>query len=240
VGQGDRNGYHLENIMTIATNLAQLNLQIAELTARYQRPPNCVQLLAVSKNQTSAAIEAAYSAGQRAFGENYLQEALTKISALKEYAIEWHFIGAIQSNKTKKLAEHFAWIHTVDNLSVAERLNKQRPDELPPLNICLQVNISHDPNKSGCAPENILALAQACQNFTRLNLRGLMTIPQQNNSFTSQRAEFHKMFELFQKLSIDGLNIDTLSMGMSDDLEAAIAEGSTMLRIGTKIFGIRF
>ncbi|MES2217449.1 MAG: YggS family pyridoxal phosphate-dependent enzyme [Pseudomonadota bacterium] len=226
--------------MTIATNLGELQQQIAELTAKYHRPPHCVQLLAVSKNQTSDAIATAYAAGQRAFGENYLQEALTKISELKKFKIEWHFIGAIQSNKTKKLAEHFAWIHTVDNLSIAERLNKQRPENLPPLNICLQVNISRDPNKAGCDPENILALAQACQKFSRLNLRGLMTIPLQNNSFTAQRAEFHKMFELFQKLAKNGLEIDTLSMGMSDDLEAAIAEGSTMLRIGTKIFGVRF
>jgi PLP dependent protein len=226
--------------MTVADNLAEINQQITELTAQYHRPLNSVRLLAVSKKQPVAAISAVYAAGQRAFGENYLQEALTKMLQLKDLAIEWHYIGALQSNKTKKLAEHFHWVHTVDTVESAERLNNQRPENLPPLNICLQVNISEDANKSGCHPENIFSLATSCQDFPRLNLRGLMAIPSQKKTFALQRAEFHKMSEIFQKLLVFGLKIDTLSMGMSDDLEAAIAEGSTMLRIGTKIFGMRF
>jgi pyridoxal phosphate enzyme (YggS family) len=226
--------------MTIAANLKQLHQQIIELTARYQRPADSVRLLAVSKNQTASIIAAAYAAGQHAFGENYLQEALSKMPALADHAIEWHYIGAIQRNKTKKIAQHFGWVHTVDNVDVAERLHKQRPENLPPLNICLQVNISNDLNKSGVPIENIFELAKVCQGLTRLRLRGIMTIPQQKNIFTEQRAEFHKLFELFQNLSKKGYKMDTLSMGMSDDLEAAIAEGSTMIRIGTKIFGQRF
>jgi pyridoxal phosphate enzyme (YggS family) len=226
--------------MSIADNLAEINQQIVNLTAQYHRPVNSVRLLAISKNQSNTAIEEAYAAGQHAFGENYLQEALVKIAALNNLAIEWHYIGATQRNKTKKLAEHFHWIHTVDSVEIAERLNNQRPENLPPLNICLQVNISKDENKSGCHPENVLALASACENFPRLTLRGLMAIPSQKNIFALQRAEFHKMDEIFKNLLKIGLNIDTLSMGMSGDLEAAIAEGSTMLRIGTKIFGMRF
>jgi pyridoxal phosphate enzyme (YggS family) len=226
--------------MTIADNLTQLHQQIVTLCTHYHRPKNSVLLLAVSKGHPDTAIAEAYNAGQRAFGENYLQEALTKINDLKKLSIEWHYIGALQSNKTKKLAENFAWIHTVENLTIAERLHNQRPENLAPLNICLQVNISADPNKSGCHPNDVLALAMQCKNLTRISLRGLMTIPTQYKNLTEQRAEFRKMFEIFEKLSAHSVKIDTLSMGMSDDLEAAIAEGSTMVRIGTKVFGIRF
>jgi PLP dependent protein len=224
----------------IPHNLAQLKQQIHDLEIRYHRPPGSVFLLAVSKKQSVEKIISAYEAGQHAFGENYLQEALTKMSELNNLTIEWHFIGAIQKNKTRKIAEHFSWVHTVSDLETAERLNNQRPENLPPLNICLQVNISQDKNKAGNRIENILPLALTCKNLPRLSLRGLMTIPTQKNIFAEQCAEFHKMSELFQNLLANNVKIDTLSMGMSDDLDAAIAEGSTMIRIGTKIFGNRF
>ena len=223
----------------ILQNITTLKQQILDLEIRYHRPPDSVSLLAVSKGQPAEHIRIAVHAGQTTFGENYLQEALAKITALKNLELEWHYLGATQSNKTRHLAEHFAWVHTVCDLKTAERLNQQRPEHLPPLNICLQVNISADKNKAGADENAILPLAVACAKLPRLNLRGLMTVPAEKNIFAEQRAELHKMAGLFQKLLENQVKIDTLSMGMSADLEAAIAEGSTMIRIGTKIFGSR-
>ena len=224
---------------SVAANIFRVRQQIAHYCERYQRLMTEVGLLAVSKGQPAHKIVAAYHAGQHAFGENYLQEALAKIAALQDLPLEWHYLGAIQTNKTKKIAASFAWVHTVDKLSSAARLHRQRPPHLPPLNICLQVNISADPAKAGCPASDVGALAQQCQAFDRLRLRGLMTVPSAQESLLAQRHELRKMQDLWQKLREEQPGFDTLSMGMSADLEAAIAEGSTMLRIGTKIFGAR-
>lgn len=223
----------------ISKNLASLKKLIQEYELRYQRIPGSVHLLAVSKSQSIENIRAALQAGQHSFGESYLQEALKKIDALAAEKIEWHFIGPIQSNKTKKIAENFHWVHSVSDLSIAKRLHDQRPADLPPLNVCLQVNISQEKTKSGADPDSILPLAIECAKLSRLQLRGLMAIPAPNNIFEVQRAECHKLHLLQKKLCAEGLKLDTLSLGMSADMEAAIAEGSTMLRIGTKIFGGR-
>lgn len=196
-------------------------------------------MLAVSKGQSIEKIREAYDAGQQLFGENYLQEALIKMTALSDVHIEWHFIGPIQSNKTRKIAEHFSWVHSVDNLKTAQRLNDQRPAHLPPLNICLEVNISHEISKSGIAPPQTKSLATTCLSLPRLRLRGLMAIPAPQIDFQQQRAAFHLLAELFHALRGDGIPLDTLSMGMSDDFEAAIAEGSTIIRLGTAVFGRR-
>jgi pyridoxal phosphate enzyme (YggS family) len=198
-----------------------------------------VSLLAVSKSQPVEKILEAYDAGQRRFGENYLQEALEKISALSDKEIEWHFIGPLQSNKLKKIAEHFSWVHSVASLKHAKLLDAARPSDLPPLNICLQINTSHEKSKSGIHPDALLTLVNACADLPRLTLRGLMCIPEAKKNLTEQRLEFQKLSELSLFLLENGLKMDTLSMGMSDDLEAAIAEGSTLVRIGTKIFGER-
>jgi len=198
-----------------------------------------ITLLAVSKTQPIEKILALYNEGQRSFGENYLQEALEKITSLQDKDIEWHFIGRMQRNKTKKIAENFSWVQTVASELIAKRLSEQRPMHLPALNICIEVNISHDPNKSGVAPEQVLTLAQYCLTLSNIKLRGLMCIPEQQSEFAQQRIIFRKMFELYQSLQQQGLALDTLSMGMSGDMEAAIAEGSTMLRIGTALFGKR-
>ncbi len=221
--------------MTIASNLALIKSQITTAEAQSSRPANSVALIAVSKKQSLEKILEAYQAGQRAFGENYLQEALTKITSLAHLSIEWHFIGPIQSNKTRRIAEHFQWVQSVDSLKIAQRLNDQRPDALPPLNICLEINISKETSKSGIAPEEVAALAKACSKLPRLKLRGLMTIPAPKNA----QQQFHDMHTLWQQLRTQGHALDVLSMGMSDDFAAAIAEGSTLVRIGTAIFGKR-
>lgn len=223
----------------IANNLTELKNKIHHYEQRYHRPANSVTLLAVSKHQPLEKIEAAIAAGQTAFGENYLQEALTKMTALAHHALEWHFIGAIQSNKTRKIAEHFAWVHTVDNENMLQRLNDQRPLHLPPLNICLQVNISAEKTKAGVHPDRLLSLATACKQFPRLTLRGLMAIPAPHTTFVAQCAELHKLRMLYAQLCEQHFALDTLSMGMSDDMEAAIAEGATIVRIGTALFGHR-
>jgi len=223
----------------IQNNIQKIKKQIAECEARYQRKPFSVSLLAVSKTQPVEKILAAVQAGQIAFGENYLQESLEKITALANENIEWHFIGSIQRNKTKKIAEHFAWVHTIDDIKIAKRLNEQRPSHLPPLNICLQINSSFEATKSGTDPQNILSLAKDCTLLPRLKLRGLMTIPAPKKTFAEQRAELHKLRLIYEMLNTHGFGLDTLSMGMSDDMEAAIAEGATMVRIGTAIFGKR-
>lgn len=223
----------------IAKNVAQIQHNILEFCEKYQRNPKQVTLLAVSKTKPAEEIRHAFAAGQRRFGENYLQEALEKIHSLSDLQIEWHFIGAIQSNKTRDLAENFSWVHSVDRLKIARRLSQQRADSLPPLNICLQVNISDEESKSGFTSSDIEAAADEVATLPHLQLRGLMAIPAKASSLQEQRATLAKMKSLFISLQKKHPHIDTLSMGMSGDMEAAIAEGSTLLRIGTAIFGAR-
>lgn len=203
------------------------------------RPEGSVRLLAVSKTFPAAAVRDAVAAGQTAFGENYVQEGLDKIQALADLALEWHYIGPLQSNKTRAVAEHYAWVHAVDRLKIAERLSTQRPEALPPLNVCIQVNISGEASKAGVAPEETLELARAVGALPRLRLRGLMAIPGPADDFEAQRAPFRRLRALFDALNAAGLACDTLSTGMSADLEAAIAEGATIVRVGTAIFGQR-
>ncbi|MCZ4320780.1 YggS family pyridoxal phosphate-dependent enzyme [Pseudomonas anguilliseptica] len=221
---------------TIAENIAKVGVRIREAAQASQRDCATVGLLAVSKTKPAEAIRQAFAAGTRDFGENYLQEALEKQVELSDLALTWHFIGPIQSNKTKPIAEHFAWVHSVDRLKIAQRLSDQRPPHLPPLNICLQVNVSGEASKSGCNPDELPALAQAVTQLPNLRLRGLMTIPEPTDDPSEQRAAFARLRELQQDLNLD---LDTLSMGMSHDLEAAIAEGATWVRIGTALFGAR-
>jgi pyridoxal phosphate enzyme (YggS family) len=198
-----------------------------------------VDLLAVSKTFPAAALCEAYLAGQRRFAESYLQEAQVKIAALQDLGIEWHFIGPIQSNKTRIIAENFAWVHSVDRLKIAERLSAQRPSHLPPLQICLQVNISHEASKSGVLAEEVSDLAQAISQLPGLTLRGLMAVPAPSDEVAVQRAAFAQLRELYDQLRAQGLPLDTLSMGMSHDFSAAIAEGATLVRVGSAIFGNR-
>ncbi len=223
----------------IAKNLTQIQHNISEFCEKYHRKPEEVQLLAVSKTKSADDIRQAFHAGQSRFGENYVQESLKKIHDLNDLNIEWHFIGAIQSNKTRELAEHFHWIHSVDRLKIAHRLSQQRPNNLPPLNICLQVNISNETSKSGFKLEDIGAAVDKIISLPNINLRGLMAIPAKANSFEAQRSAFAQMRSALEQIQIKHPDIDTLSMGMSDDMQAAIAEGSTMVRIGTAIFGQR-
>lgn len=225
--------------MDIQLNLTNLNQRIREYEALYSRPPHSVMLLAASKGQSLEKMQSAIEVGQHMFGENYIQEALPKMSALSHYPLEWHFIGAIQRNKTKKIAEYFDWVQSVSNKDIAERLNAERPSHLPPLNICLEVNVSHESSKSGMLSSELIPLAEYCQKLPRLRLRGLMAIPAFKNSFEEQCAELKKLKLLFDDLKKNNFNIDTLSMGMSNDMQAAIAEGTTMVRIGTALFGPR-
>jgi pyridoxal phosphate enzyme (YggS family) len=224
---------------TIPGNLQHVRARIATACQRAGRGVEEVTLLAVSKTFGADAVRAAAAAGQRAFGENYIQEGVEKIAALRDLGLMWHCIGPIQSNKTRLVAEHFDWVHTVDRLKIAERLSAQRPADRPPLNVCIQVNIDGGANKSGVAPGDALALARAVAALPQLNLRGLMSIPEIAPDFEAARAVHAGARALFDQLNADGLGLDTLSMGMSDDLEAAIAAGSTMVRIGTAIFGSR-
>lgn len=221
---------------TIAENIAKVGVRIREAAQASQRDCAAVGLLAVSKTKPAAAIREAFAAGVQDFGENYLQEALEKQAELSDLPLTWHFIGPIQSNKTKPIAEHFAWVHSVDRLKIAQRLSDQRPAHLPALNICLQVNVSGEASKSGCHPDLLPELAQAVTQLPNLRLRGLMTIPEPTDDPSEQRAAFARLRELQQSLN---LGLDTLSMGMSHDLEAAIAEGATWVRIGTALFGAR-
>lgn len=226
-------------IPDIITNLATVNSQISDYAKKYGRDRASILLLAASKTQSVDRILTAYHAGQRIFGENYLQEALEKMHVLPT-DIEWHFIGHIQSNKTKNIAEHFNWVHSVDCPKIARRLNDQRPAHLPPLNICIELNIDHETTKSGVPDaEAALELATYIKTLPHLQLRGLMAIPAPRTTFTEQRNELHQLAMAFEHLRTHGFAVDTLSMGMSDDLEAAIAEGSTLVRIGTAIFGPR-
>jgi pyridoxal phosphate enzyme (YggS family) len=226
---------------SIATNLQHVRQRINAACVASVRPAADVQLLAVSKTFEAAAVREAYAAGQRAFGENYVQEALAKIEALADLRnqIEWHLIGPLQSNKTRVVAEAFDWVHAVDRLKIAQRLSEQRPAHMAPLQICLQVNISGEASKSGLLPAEVAEVAKAVQALPRLCLRGLMAIPEPAADMQAQRAPLHALHELRSALLAQGLPLDTLSMGMSADLEAAVAEGSTMVRIGTAIFGLR-
>lgn len=229
--------------MSIAENLEHVRTAIVESAAYAGRDPASVLLLAVSKTFAADAVIEAAEAGQYAFGENYLQEALDKqqaVHALRpDLALEWHFIGPIQSNKTRPVAEHFGWAHAVDREKIARRLSEQRPAHLPPLNICLQVNVSGEASKSGVSPEELPALAQTVAMLPNLRLRGLMAIPEPADDHESQRKPFAMLRELQQKLVAIGVETDTLSMGMTADMQAAIAEGATIVRIGTAIFGKR-
>ncbi|PSL13941.1 hypothetical protein CLV44_110122 [Marinobacterium halophilum] len=223
----------------LVDNYNRVREQILAACQGCQRTPDSVQLLAVSKTRSADEIRELHACGQTAFGENYLQEALDKIDALRDLPLEWHFIGPIQSNKTRTIAEHFDWVHSVDRLKVARRLSEQRPDHLPPLNICLQVNISGEASKSGCAPEALPELARTVAALPNLRLRGLMAIPEAETDPARQRAIFAQVRAQLAALHLEGTQPDTLSMGMSGDLEAAIAEGATIVRIGTALFGPR-
>ena len=225
---------------TITAQLQHVRARIATACALAGRDVQEITLLAVSKTFPAQAVREAAAAGQRAFGENYIQEAADKIAALRDLPhLAWHCIGPIQSNKTRLVAEHFDWAHTVDRLKTAERLSAQRPPALPPLNVCLQVNIDGGPTKSGVAPSELPALARAVAALPRLRLRGLMTIPEPAPDFEAARAVHARTKALFDQMNVEGLALDTLSMGMSADLEAAIAAGSTLVRVGTAIFGNR-
>jgi pyridoxal phosphate enzyme (YggS family) len=226
---------------TIAANIQQVHERIARACAVAQRPVQSVTLLTVSKTYSPDAVREAIAAGERRFGENYVQEGVDKIGALIELRgeLEWHLIGPLQSNKTRVVASQFDWVHTVDRLKIAERLSDQRPPELPPMQVCLQVNTSGEATKSGLLPAELPAVARSVAALPRLRLRGLMAIPEPSDDPEEQRATHRKLRELFEALRADGLDLDTLSMGMTADLEAAILEGSTMVRVGTAIFGAR-
>ncbi|MHC8290156.1 YggS family pyridoxal phosphate-dependent enzyme [Pseudomonas sp. XS1P51] len=221
---------------TIADNIAQVSSRIHAAAVAAKRDEHSVQLLAVSKTKPAEALREAYAAGIRDFGENYLQEALGKQLELADLPLIWHFIGPIQSNKTRAIAEHFAWVHSVDRLKIAQRLSEQRPADLPPLNICIQVNVSGEASKSGCAPADLPALANAISELPRIKLRGLMAIPEPTEDRAAQDAAFAAVQNLQASLN---LPLDTLSMGMSHDIESAIAQGATWVRIGTALFGAR-
>lgn len=224
---------------TIAESLQSLKRRITEAEQRFGRRPGSVTLLAVSKVHPAAAIKEAYSAGQHAFGENYLQEALVKIHELTDLDLEWHFIGPIQSNKTRLIAEHFHWVHSVDRLKIARRLSEQRGANLPPLNVCVQVNVSDELSKSGVTLDEVSDLVLAVAELPQVHLRGLMTIPLPSAEFNAQRAPYRTLRSALERLSASGPPLDTLSMGMTADMEAAIAEGATIVRVGTAIFGAR-
>jgi PLP dependent protein len=214
--------------------------RIARATADAGRPPGSVHLLAVGKTFPAEAVRAVYAAGQRAFGENQVQEGVAKRQALADLPdVQWHLIGPLQGNKTRLAAETFDWVESVDRLKIAERLSAQRPTALPPLDVCVQVNISGEATKSGVAPTDVLALARAVDVLPRLRLRGIMGIPAPAADVAQQRAQFRRLRECFDECVAAGLAMDTLSMGMSGDLDAAIAEGSTQVRIGTALFGTR-
>jgi hypothetical protein len=226
---------------SIDLKLQQLRQRIADACTAAQRPVQSVTLLAVAKTFGPDAVRAAHVAGCRAFGENYVQEALAKIDALADLrpSLEWHLIGPLQSNKTREAAAAFDWVHTIDRLKTAQRLSAQRPAAAPPLNLCVQVNIDGQASKSGVAPADAAALARAVAALPRVRLRGLMSIPEPVSGFQAQRRPHRRLRELFEALRGEGLALDTLSMGMSADIEAAIAEGATIVRVGSAIFGAR-
>jgi len=226
-------------MMTVRDNLQIIGAKLDQFARQYKRSPSEVQLLAVSKRHSIDAIREAYEAGQTTFGENYVQELLEKAGQLSDLNIKWHFIGPLQSNKTKKIAAVADWVHTIERLKIAQRLNDQRPADLSKLNIGIQVNISKESSKSGILPEDIFTFAKQVAKLPKLNLRGLMVIPAAESDFSKQRKVFAKTAKLLVQLNKKGFNLDTLSMGMSGDMEAAVAEGATIVRIGTAIFGQR-
>jgi PLP dependent protein len=226
-------------MVTIAGNLQAVHGRITRAATAANRAADSVTLLAVSKTFGTNAVLAAWQAGQRAFGENFVQEGVAKITELSHLPIEWHFIGPVQSNKTRPIAEHFAWVHSVEREKIAQRLNDARPPQLPPLNVLIQVNVSGEASKSGVEPGAELALAAFIRRLPRLRLRGLMAIPEPTPDADLQRRRFALLRRLLQPLRAEDAGVNTLSMGMSDDLESAIAEGSTLVRVGTAIFGKR-
>lgn len=223
----------------LSGRLQNLVTRIARAASDAGRDPAGIRLLAVSKTWPAESVREAAAAGQQAFGENYVQEGVAKVEALADLGLEWHFIGPLQSNKTRPVANSFAWVHSIDRLKIAQRLSEQRDVFLPPLQVCIQVNVSGEESKSGVSPTELPELARAVAALPRLKLRGLMTIPEPTSDVALQRERFATLRRLMAQLRADGLDLDTLSMGMSDDLEAAIAEGSTMVRVGTAIFGSR-
>ena len=223
----------------IAQNLNQVHDRIAAACTQARRNPQEVMLLAVSKTFPVEAVVQAYDAGQKVFGENYIQEGVQKIDALRHLPLEWHCIGPIQSNKSRLVAENFDWVHTIDRFKIAQRLSEQRPAHLPPLNVCIQVNIDAGANKAGVVPQDALELAQQITILPHLRLRGLMSIPEPTADFAAALEVHQQAKVLFDQLNAQGLALDTLSMGMTADLEAAISAGSTMVRVGTAIFGGR-
>ena len=224
---------------TLQASFAAIQERISRACEQSQRPPGSVTLVAVSKTFPAASVREAAAAGQRDFGENYLQEALAKMDELAGLPLTWHFIGPIQSNKTRPIAERFDWVHSIDREKIARRLAEQRPAGLPPLQVCIEVNVSGEASKSGVAPAEVPALARIIAGLPQLRLRGLMAIPEPTPDETLQRSRFALLRSLKEDLVRDGLPLDTLSMGMSADLEAAIAEGATLVRVGTAIFGAR-
>ena len=227
-------GNRLQDILAIIHSTKSANQD--KSASQYHQP---VQLLAVSKAQSSQAIREAYLAGQSMFGENYLQEALDKQAQLTDLAIEWHFIGPIQSNKSQLIAQNFAWVHSIDRLKIAQRLNDARPANLAPLQVCIQVNVSNEASKSGVAQDEVVALATAIVKMPHLKLRGLMSIPEPSKDYNKQCSQFKQVRECYDALLAQGFALDTLSIGMSDDYQAAIEEGSTIVRIGSALFGAR-
>lgn len=223
---------------SISSRLQAIRARIQSVKAECDCP-QAVQLLAVSKSQSAADVREAYIAGQTRFGENYLQEALDKQAQLSDLPIEWHFIGPIQSNKTQAIAQHFSWVHSVDRLKIAQRLNDARPIDLPPLQICIQINISFEESKSGVQPEALLALAGEISHLPRLKLRGLMAIPAPTSEIAAQREQFKQVRLCYEALNAKGFALDTLSIGMSGDYPIAIEQGATIVRIGAAIFGAR-
>lgn len=223
----------------ISANLQAVKERIRAGARSVGRDAGAARLLAVSKGWPADCVRTAFSAGQRAFGENYVQEGVAKIAALDDLDLEWHFIGPLQSNKTREVAEHFDWVHSLDRLKIAERLSAQRSPGLPPLQICIQVNVSGEDSKSGVAPAELAALARNVKSLPRLRLRGLMAIPEASENAELLRQRFALLRKLLEQLNAEGMELDVLSMGMSDDFECAIAEGATILRIGTAIFGQR-
>lgn len=229
---------NVSNLNTITTALQATQASIADAVTKADRVQNSVKLIAVSKAQPASALREAFAAGQSAFGENYLQEALDKQQELASLAIEWHFIGPIQSNKTQAIAQHFTWVHGVDRLKIAQRLNDARNGRTP-LQVCIQVNVSHEDSKNGVLPDEVPALAEAIRHLPNLTLRGLMAIPEPTNNIELQHQQFRIVHRLLEQLNQQGFALDTLSMGMSNDYAVAIAEGATMVRIGSAIFGAR-
>ena len=223
----------------IGAALNALRARIGEIERRYRREPGSVTLLAVSKTKPAEAVRAAVAAGQGAFGENHLQDAMTKVDALAGQGVSWHFIGAVQSNKTRPIAEHFDWVHGIEREKIATRLSAQRPTGRGPLDVCIEVDVSGEDTKSGVPPSKVEPLARLIRELPGLRLRGLMAIPRPAEDFEAQRIPFRQLREILDDLNAKGFGLDTLSMGMTGDLEAAVAEGATIVRIGTAIFGPR-